>query len=242
MGQKVNPISFRIGVTRDWNSRWYATKEEFANKLYQDTKIRKLVEKELSSASVSHVEIERTPKKVRVQIFAGRPGLIIGRKGAQIEKIKDEIQNIVGVEVKTFIDIKEVANPALDAKIVADSIAFQLEKRVSFRRAMKKALQSLRDAGGEGIKVRCAGRLGGAEIARAEGYKWGKIPLQTIRADIDYGFSEAKTTFGLIGVKVWIYKGEKFTKGLAARRSVKAETKDSADTEDAKNAKVNEER
>lgn len=226
MGQKVNPIGFRIGVTRDWNSRWYATKDEFAKKLLQDSKIRKLIDKELSSASISHVDIERTPKKVRVQIFSGRPGLIIGRKGAQIEKIKEDIQNIVGDEAKLLIDIKEIANPALDAKIVADSIAFQLIKRVSFRRAMKKALQSLKDAGGEGIKVKCSGRLGGAEIARAEGYKWGKIPLQTIRADIDYGTSEAKTTYGVIGVKVWIYKGEKYGKGLAARRSAKPETRE----------------
>ncbi|MDD4012861.1 MAG: 30S ribosomal protein S3 [Candidatus Omnitrophica bacterium] len=223
MGQKVNPISFRIGVTRDWGSRWYATKEEFAKKLLQDSKIRKLIEKELTSASISHVEIERTPKKIRVLVFSGRPGLIIGRKGAQIEKIKEEIQNIVGDEIKLFIDIKEVGNPALDAKIVADSIAYQIEKRISFRRAMKKALQSLKDAGGEGIKVRCSGRLGGAEIARTEGYKWGKVPLQTIRADIDYGISEAKTTYGVVGIKVWIYKGEKYEKLIQNKRAKKTD-------------------
>lgn len=239
MGQKVHPISFRIGVTRDWNSRWYATKDEFAKKLYQDAKIRKLIEKELSAASISHVEIERTLKKVRVQIFAGRPGLIIGRKGAQIEKIKEDIQNIVGDDIKLLIDIKEVPNPALDAKIVADSIAFQLVKRVSFRRAMKKAMQTLRDAGGEGIKVKCAGRLGGAEIARTEGYKWGKIPLQTIRADIDYGTSEAKTTYGIIGVKVWIYKGEKYSKRIEKKILRESETGEPAQD---KEAKANEER
>lgn len=236
MGQKVHPISFRLGVTRDWNSRWYATKEEFAKKLFQDTKIRKLIEKELSAASLSHVEIERTLKKVRVQIFAGRPGLIIGRKGAQIEKIKEDIQNLVGDDIKLLIDIKEVANPALDAKIVADSIAFQLEKRVSFRRAMKKAMQTLRDAGGEGIKLKCAGRLGGAEIARTEGYKWGKIPLQTIRADIDYGTSEARTTYGIIGVKVWIYKGEKYSKRV--ERKIFRETEAGEPAQD-KEAKAN---
>ncbi len=239
MGQKVNPISFRLGVTRDWNSRWYASKEEFATKLYQDVKIRKLIEKELSAASISHVEIERTLRKVRVQIFAGRPGLIIGRKGEQIEKIKENIQNIVGDEIKLLIDIKEVPNPALDAKIVADSIAFQLEKRVSFRRAMKKALQTLKDAGGEGIKIKCAGRLGGAEIARTEGYKWGKIPLQTIRADIDYGTSEARTTYGIIGVKVWIYKGEKYSRRLDKKVLRESEA---GETGQDKGTKVNEER
>jgi small subunit ribosomal protein S3 len=210
MGQKVHPTSFRIGVIRDWSSRWYSTKGEFAEKLFQDTKIRKLVKKELSMASVSHVDIERASNRVRVIIHSGRPGMVIGRKGAQIERLKETVQNIVGDQTKLFIDIKEVPNPTMEAKIVADNIAFQLEKRVAFRRVMKKAIQAHRDAGGEGIKLRCSGRLGGAEIARSEGYKWGKIPLQTIRADIDYGFSEARTAYGIIGVKVWIYRGEKF--------------------------------
>lgn len=211
MGQKVNPISFRLGVIRDWSSRWYAPKEEYADKLLQDAKIRKLIEKEITAASISHVDVERASNRVRVLIHSGRPGMIIGRKGAQIEELKEKIQNIIGDQSKLFIDIKEVANPALNAKIVADGIAFQLMKRVAFRRAMKKSMQTLREAGGEGIKVRCSGRLGGAEIARAEVYKWGKIPLQTIRADIDYGFTEARTAYGIIGVKVWIYRGEKFT-------------------------------
>jgi len=224
MGQKVHPISFRLGVIRDWNSRWYATKEDFAAKLVQDVKIRRLIEKDMAMASISRVEIERTSKRTRVIIRAGRPGVIIGRKGAQIEKLKEEVQNIVGVDNKLYIDIKEVSNPAMDAKIVADSISFQLVKRVAFRRAMKKAIQTHKDAGGEGIKVRCAGRLGGAEIARAEGYKWGKIPLQTIRADIDYGFTEARTAYGIIGVKVWIYKGEKFDKkSTAGKKEAKKE-------------------
>lgn len=216
MGQKVHPTSFRIGVIRNWNSRWYASKEEYPEKLLQDAKIRQLIEKELNQAMVSHVDIERASNRVRVMIFSGRPGMVIGRKGGQIEMLKEKVQNIVGDQNKLFIDIKEVPNPALDAKITADNIAFQLVKRVAFRRAMKKAMQTLREAGGEGIKVRCAGRLGGAEIARAEGYKWGKIPLQTIRADIDYAFTEAKTAYGLIGVKVWIYKGEKFGTGTEA--------------------------
>jgi len=213
MGQKVHPTSFRIGVIRNWNSRWYATKGEFAEKLFQDSKIRKIIAKDLPQAMVSHVDIERASNRVRVMIYSGRPGMVIGRKGGQIEMLKEKVQNIVGDQNKLFIDIKEVPNPALDAKITADSIAFQLEKRVAFRRAMKKAIQYLKEAGGEGIKVKCSGRLGGAEIARSEGYKWGKIPLQTIRADIDYGFSEARTAYGAIGVKVWIYKGEKFQTG-----------------------------
>jgi len=212
MGQKVNPISFRIGVTRTWSSRWYAKKEEFAEKLLQDVKIRRLIEKDMSMAKISHVDIERATNRVKIIIFSGRPGMVIGRKGVQIEKLKEDVQNLVGVATKVFIDILEVKNAALDAKIVSDNLAFQLVKRVAFRRAMKKTIQAHKDAGGEGIKIKCSGRLGGAEIARSEGYKWGKIPLQTISADIDYGFSEARTTYGIIGVKVWIYKSEKFNK------------------------------
>ncbi len=209
MGQKVHPFSTRIGVTRDWNSRWFATKQEFPERLIQDARIRELIKRDVTTASISHVEIERATKRVRVIIYSGKPGMLIGRKGAQIEGLKDAIQSIVGQDNKLFIDIKEVKNPALDAQIVADGIAFQLVKRAAFKRVMKKCIQSVRDAGGVGVRIRCAGRLGGAEIARAEGYKWGKVPLQTIRADIDYGFSEAKTTYGKIGIKVWIFKGEK---------------------------------
>jgi len=211
MGQKVHPIGFRIGVTKNWASRWFAPKEEYADKLLQDIKIRKIIEAQMTQAHVSSVEVERASNRVRVIIHSGRPGMIIGRKGVQIETLKEELQKIIGDQTKLFVDIKEVPNPALDAKIVADNIGFQLEKRVPFRRAMKKTIQTLKESGGEGIKIRCAGRLGGAEIARTEGYKWGKIPLQTIRADIDYGFSEARTAYGIIGIKVWIYKGEKFT-------------------------------
>jgi small subunit ribosomal protein S3 len=213
MGQKVHPISFRLGVTQDWSSKWYAGKEEYADKLIQDARIRKILKDELSSASVSDVRIERASNRVRVVIFSGRPGLVIGRRGSQIELLKEKVQNVIGDENKLIMDIKEVSNPVLDAQITADNVAFQLRRRVSFRRAMKKTIQNLKDSGGEGIKVRCAGRLGGAEIARAESYKWGKIPLQTIRADIDYGFAESRTAYGVIGVKVWIYKGEKFDTG-----------------------------
>lgn len=225
MGQKVHPISFRLGVIRNWNSRWYASKEEYADKLLQDAKIRKLIAKELSIAHVSHVDIERASSRVRVMIYSGRPGMVIGRKGAQIELLKEQIQNIVGDQSKLFIDIKEIKNPSLNAKIIADNLAFQLTKRVAFRRAMKKTVQAHKDAGGEGIKVRCSGRLGGAEIARTEGYKWGKIPLQTIRADIDYGFSEARTTYGIIGVKVWIYRGLKYDTDINADTDEKEDEK-----------------
>ncbi len=209
MGQKVHPTSFRLGSVRDWNSRWYASKADFADTLLQDAKVRGLIEKEMPSAFISHVDIERASRRVRVKIYSGRPGLIIGRKGAHIEKLRDAIQDIIGTENKLLIDIKEVPNPALDAKIIADNIAFQLKKRVAFRRVMKKTIQAVKDAGGEGVKLRCSGRLGGAEIARSESYKYGKIPLQTIRANIDYAFTEARTAYGIIGVKVWLYKGEK---------------------------------
>ena len=216
MGQKVHPYSFRIGIIKDWKSRWYSNKEEYGDKLIQDLKIREIIKKELSMAHVSNIEIERASSKVRILIYSGRPGMVIGRKGAQIEKIKEQIQNILADQSKLLIDIKEVKNPVLDAQIVADNISFQLLKRIAFRRAMKKTIQAHKDAGGQGIKIRCSGRLGGAEIARAEGYKWGKIPLQTLRADIDYGFSESKTTYGLIGIKVWIYRGEKFKRDSIA--------------------------
>ena len=226
MGQKVHPTSFRIGVIKDWSSRWYASKEEFATKLLQDAKIRKIIEKELTAALVSRVDIERASNRVRVLIYSGRPGMVIGRKGAQIEQLKESIQNIVGDQTKLFVDIKEVPNPTLDAQITSDNIAFQLERRVAFRRALKKTIQAHKDAGGEGIKIRISGRIGGAEIARTEGYKWGKIPLQTIRADIDYGFSEARTSYGIIGVKVWIYKGEKFERDTLPKKETEEEAKE----------------
>ncbi|MGB2601909.1 MAG: 30S ribosomal protein S3 [Candidatus Omnitrophota bacterium] len=223
MGQKVHPTSFRIGVNKDWSSRWYANKEEFAQKLLQDTKIRRLIDKELTAALVSHVDIERASNRVRVLIYSGRPGMVIGRKGAQIEQLKESVQNIVGEETKLFVDIKEVSNPTLDAQITADNIAFQLLRRIAFRRTLKKTIQAHKDAGGKGIKIKISGRIGGAEIARTEGYKWGKIPLQTIRADIDYGFSESRTSYGIIGVKVWIYRGEKFGRDSLPKKETKKE-------------------
>ncbi|MBF0493928.1 MAG: 30S ribosomal protein S3 [Candidatus Omnitrophica bacterium] len=223
MGQKVNPISFRLGATRDWNSRWYADKKSFADNLYQDSLIRKIIKKTITTAMVSKVDIERTAKRTRVIIHAGRPGMIIGRGGAQIEQLRTDVQKIIGDTNKLVIDVKEVTGLAMNAQCVASNIAFQLEKRMAFRRAMKKALQAVEEAGGEGIKIRCSGRLGGAEIARSEGYKFGKVPLQTIRADIDYGFTEAHTTYGLIGIKVWIYKGEKFKRDIATYRKQEEE-------------------
>ena len=225
MGQKVHPTSFRLGSVRDWNSRWYASKADFGDVLLEDFKIRKLIESEVTAGAISHVDIERATQRVRVKIYSGRPGMIIGRRGAQIEKLKESIQDIVGTENKLFIDIKEVPNPALDAKIIADNISFQLKKRIAFRRAMKKTIQAVRDAGGEGIKIRCSGRLGGAEIARSESYKYGKVPLQTIRANIDYAFIEARTAYGIIGVKVWLYKGEKMKRQIIPEEAVEEKKK-----------------
>lgn len=218
MGQKIHPKSFRLGAIQDWSSRWYAGKDRFARNILEDSLIRKIIAKELTNAMISHVDVERAAKRVRVMIFSGRPGMIIGRQGAQIEKLKEEIQKIIGDDMKLAIDIKDVKNPMMDAQIISDGIAFQLEKRIPFRRVMKKSIQTVKDAGGEGIKIKISGRLGGAEIARSEGYRYGKIPLQTIRADIDYGFSEARTTYGLIGVKVWVYKGEKFERTVGIEK------------------------
>lgn len=226
MGQKVHPVSFRLGFIRDWNSRWYASKEEFPKKLLQDIKIRKLINKDMASASISKVLIERATKRIRITIHSGRPGMLIGRKGIFIEKLKEDVQKMVGVDSKLHIDIKEIRNAVMDAQLVSDNLAFQLLKRIAFRRAMKKSIQLLKDAGGEGIKIKCAGRLGGAEIARSETYKWGKVPLQTIRADIDYGFSEARTPYGIIGIKVWIYKGEKFNTPKRQKKEVLQEVEE----------------
>ncbi|MCP4648938.1 MAG: 30S ribosomal protein S3 [PVC group bacterium] len=205
MGQKVHPLAFRLGYIKSWSSRWFAKNKNFSTLLLEDMKIRKYIKKNFSSASVAKVEIERASSRVRVIIHSGRPGVIIGRRGADIDRLRDELQSISNKEI--YIDIKEVSNPAINAQLVADNVAFQLEKRVAFRRAMKKAVQQSLQSGAGGIKIMCSGRLGGAEIARTEGYKEGKIPLHTLRADIDYGFSEALTTYGVIGVKCWIYKG-----------------------------------
>lgn len=205
MGQKVNPIGFRIPVTKDWKSRWFARKAQFGPLLQEDLRIREHVKGRLQQAAVSKVTIERFAKRVRVTVFSGRPGLVIGRKGSEIERLKMEIAALTaGKEV--YIDIKEIRTPELDAQLVAENIAQQLVRRVNFRRAMKRAIQTAMDMGAEGIRVRCAGRLNGAELARTEQYKDGKVPLHTLRADVDYGFSEARTLAGAIGVKVWICK------------------------------------
>ncbi len=206
MGQKVNPNGFRVGVIRDWNTRWYASKKDFADYLVEDKKIREFVKKKYYAASISRIEIERAANKITVNIYTGRPGMLIGKGGAGVETIKADISGLVGKAVS--VNIMEVRNVDTDAQLVAENIAAQLEKRISFRRAMKQAMGRSMKAGAKGIKLMCAGRLGGAEIARTEGYHDGSIPLQTMRADIEYGFAEAATTYGRIGVKVWIYKGE----------------------------------
>lgn len=208
MGQKINPTGLRIGVIKDWESRWYADKASFGDNLVADNKVRKYLLASLAGAGVPKVEIERDSKRVRINIHCAKPGMVIGRGGAEIEKIKATCKNMLGGDKDVFINIVEIKQPDLNALLVAEKIASQLEKRVSFRRAVKQAIGSTMRLGARGIKIQCGGRLGGAEIARSETYKEGTIPLQTIRADIDYGFTEAKTTYGRIGVKVWIYRGE----------------------------------
>lgn len=205
MGQKVNPVGLRLGVIRTWESRWYA-KKNYADFIYEDHKIRKFLKKRLGHAGVSKIEIERSNKRVRLRIFTARPGIIIGKKGAEIAVLKNDLGKLVSQEV--LIDIQEVRKPELDAQLVAEAVAQQLERRVAFRRAMKRGVTSAMRFGAEGVKIICAGRLGGAEMARTEWYKEGRVPLHTLRADIDYGFAEAKTTYGQIGVKVFIFKGE----------------------------------
>jgi len=205
MGQKVNPHGMRVGIIKDWDSRWYAEKD-FADNLVEDHKIRVFIKKKLYSANVSKIEIERSSDRVRVIIHTARPGVVIGKGGQEIEKLKAELSKLT--TKKLFVDIKEIKRPDRDAQLVAENIAQQLENRVSFRRAMKSQMQRTMRAGVEGIKCACSGRLGGADIARSEFYSEGTIPLQTLRADIEYGFAEADTTYGKVGVKVWIYKGE----------------------------------
>ena len=206
MGQKVHPYGIRLGYIRGWKAKWFSGKKDYTRFLHEDLKIRKNIKKSLGFAGISNIEIERFAGKVRVRIFTARPGIIIGRRGQEIDKIKEELSKISPSEV--LIDIKEIKVPQLDAQLVAENVAMQMEKRVAFRKAMKKAVTSSLAKGAGGVKILCAGRLGGAEIARTEGYKEGKVPLSTFRADIDYGFTEAMTTFGTIGVKVWIYKGD----------------------------------
>jgi len=206
VGQKVHPLSFRLNYIKDWNSRWFARKKDFSANLLEDLKVRKYIKKTFASASVAKIEIERAGNRLRVIVHSGRPGVIIGRRGADIDRLRDELQSQTNKEV--YVDIKEVSNPMIDAQLVAENIAFQLEKRIAFRRAMKKSVAQAMSGGAGGIKIICSGRLGGAEIARSEKYKAGKVPLHTLRADIDYGFAEAHTTYGCIGIKCWVYKGD----------------------------------
>ncbi len=206
MGQKVNPHGLRVGVIKDWDSRWYANKKDFGTALVEDYNLRKILKKQLYAAGVPKIEIERDGKRVRIHIHCAKPGMVIGKGGAEIEKLRLQCEKILGKPVA--VNIVEVKSPDLNAQLVAESIAQQLEKRISFRRAMKQAIGNAMRRGAKGIKVMCSGRLGGAEIARSEQYHEGTIPLQTLRADIDYGFAEANTTYGKIGVKVWLYKGE----------------------------------
>ncbi len=206
MGQKVNPIGLRVGIIRDWEAKWYAERKDFVDTLHEDLAVRNFIHKELPNSGVSRIEIERAAKRLRVSIHTAKPGVVIGRGGAGIERLRKALDELTGKQ--THINIIEIRVPELDAQLVAESIAAQLEKRVAFRRAMKQAMGRTMRAGAQGIKVMVSGRLGGAEMSRTEWYTEGTVPLHTLRADIDYGFAEAKTTYGQLGVKVWIYKGE----------------------------------
>jgi len=205
LGQKVNPIGIRLGIVKTWDSRWYAGKN-YSDFIFEDFKLRKFVKKKLFHAGISKIEIERSSRRVRLKISTARPGIVIGKKGAEIAILKQELAKYTSQEV--LIDIQEVRRPEIDAQLVAENVALQLERRVAFRRAMKRCVSSSMRFGAKGIKINCAGRLGGAEMARTEWYREGRVPMHTLRADIDYGFAEAKTTYGIIGVKVFIFKGE----------------------------------
>lgn len=222
MGQKVNPIGFRVGYNRTWDSQWYGDKRTFKVFLLEDAKIRRYVKEKYASTGVPQITISRrTPEKVRVTIHTARPGLVVGRRGSEIDRIREELSDLTKREV--VIEVKEVKVPELSAQLVAENIARQLERRISFRRAMKRTIQDSLARGALGIKIQASGRLGGAEMKRTQSYKTGKIPLQTIRADVDYGFAEARTTYGVIGVKTWIYKGEKLSVGEDAANGVDAQ-------------------
>ena len=205
MGQKVNPIGLRLGIVKTWESRWYADKK-YSEYILEDHKIRKFIKKKLNHAGISKIEIERSAKRIRLRIFTARPGIVIGKKGSEIELLKKELEKTVSQEVS--IDIQEIRKPEIDAQLIAENVALQIERRVAFRRAMKRGVSSAMRFGALGIKIICAGRLGGAEMARTEWYREGRVPLHTLRADIDYGFTEANTTYGIIGVKVFVFHGE----------------------------------
>lgn len=206
MGQKVHPFVLRLGFLRTWHSRWFANHQDYADFIKEDYQIRRHIKIKFKQAAIARIIIERLTEKVKIRIYAARPGLIIGRHGADIERLREDLNNLVKKEVA--VDIEEIKNPAIEAQLVAENIALQLEKRIAFRRAVKRAMEQSMNSGAKGIRTTCAGRLNGAEMSRTETYKQGKVPLQTLRGDIDYGFAEALTTYGLIGVKVWIYKGD----------------------------------
>jgi small subunit ribosomal protein S3 len=211
MGQKVHPVGIRLGISTDWNAKWYASTKDFANLLNADIKVREYLRKKLANANVSRIQIERPTGSANVTIHTARPGVVIGKKGADIEMLRKDVARIIGLHVNSVkVNIEEIRKPELDAKLVAESIAQQLERRVMFRRAMKRAIQNTMRMGAQGIKIKIGGRLNGAEIARSEMYAEGRVPLHTLRADIDYGTHEALTTYGILGIKVWIYKGEVF--------------------------------
>ena len=222
MGQKINPIGFRLAVQRNWTSRWYSNSKGFSDMLLEDIEVRKFLRKRLGHAAVARVVIERPAKNARITIHSARPGVVIGKKGEDIENLRGELQKLMGVPV--HVNIEEVRKPELDAQLIADSIAQQLEKRIMFRRAMKRAIQNAMRLGAQGIKIMSAGRLNGIEIARTEWYREGRVPLHTLRAEIDYGVSEAKTTYGVIGIKVWVYKGEVMGRGEQPAAPTTADT------------------
>ncbi len=211
MGQKVHPVGIRLGISTDWNSKWYASSSDFPDLLNADIKVREYLKKKLENANVSKIQIERPTRAAVITIHTARPGVVIGKKGADIEQLRADVARLIGLHINSVkINIEEIRKPELDAQLVAESIAQQLERRVMFRRAMKRSIQNSMRMGAEGVKIMVGGRLNGAEIARSECYAEGRVPLHTLRADIDYGFAEAKTTYGILGVKVWIYKGEIF--------------------------------
>jgi small subunit ribosomal protein S3 len=230
MGQKIHPTGFRLSVTRNWGSRWYANSKSFPQMLNEDIEVRNYLKKKLAHASVGRVVIERPAKNARITVYSARPGVVIGKKGEDIEHLKADLQKIMGVQV--HVNIEEIRKPETDAQLIADSIAQQLEKRIMFRRAMKRAMQNAMRLGAQGIKIMSSGRLNGAEIARREWYREGRVPLHTLRADIDYGTSEAKTTYGIIGIKVWVFKGE-----TMARSEQQAVTPEAVTTEEPKKAR-----
>ena len=234
MGQKVHPISFRLGYIKTWSSRWYARKADFSKFLHEDIKVRKHVKAMFLQAAIAKVDIERASDKIRVYVHTARPGVIIGRKGADIDRLREDLQGITGNK-EVHINIVEIKNPSTNAQLISENVALQLEKRIAFRRAMKKAIQQAMDSGAKGVKIQTKGRLAGSEIARTEGYLEGTVPLHTLRADIDFGFSEANTTYGKIGVKVLVYKGD-ILKVLAPVKSEKKEEGAATETTHAINA------